>query len=276
MYHHVARSVPDRLLWHRDLDGLALFHTISRAFPEFVAVCVMPDHFHLILPHRDPDNRLHRVIAGYASRRTQRGGPRGPLWAARPAPTEIADEKHLRRTIRYVHMNPCRANLVTDPLAWPFSTHRDYVGFAARPVLLVADEPATFHRFVSADSTSDVAGTPMPTAPYESVPIEKLAETVASVWRLPVDTLERRHPARRTLVHAAVFLDVDATEVCDQLRITAAGRRFLAAGAVERGARVPDPVVYASVRAAGDPRFSAPTADDHRRERRWWRYAHRR
>lgn len=34
-----------------------------------------------------------------------------------------------------MHPNPCRARLVADPLAWPFSTHRDAVGLAVDPVV---------------------------------------------------------------------------------------------------------------------------------------------
>jgi hypothetical protein len=104
MFHHVARSVPGRLLWSRDLDGLALFNGIARAFPELLAVCLMPDHVHLLLPHADPDNRLHRVFAGYAHGLCVRRGLRGPLFAPRPPPQTIPDEKHLRRLVRYIHL----------------------------------------------------------------------------------------------------------------------------------------------------------------------------
>ncbi len=80
MFHHVARSVRARLLWYRDVDAQVLFDGIVRTFPELVALCVMPDHVHLLLPHGDPDNRLYRALAGYT-----RAAPSGTCTSTRAA-----------------------------------------------------------------------------------------------------------------------------------------------------------------------------------------------
>lgn len=276
MFHHVAHALPARLLWCRDLDGLALFEGLAGAFPELIAVCLMPDHVHLILPHADPDNRLHRVYAGYAHGLCVRRGIRGPLFAPRPAPVSIPNELHLRRTVRYVHLNPCRDHLVRDPLAWPFSTHRDMCGFSARPAVATVGDPAAFHRYVSADDTVNTAGSALPLAPFEAVTVERLASAVASVFRAPEEALFSRTPARRAFVRAAATLELSASDVAAFSGLTVDHRTRLAASAPARGSRLGDPVLSACVRAAADPRFTAPTLDDHRRERTWGRYAGRR
>lgn len=276
MFHHVARSVRDRLLWYRDVDGVALFDGIVRTFPELVALCVMPDHVHLILPHPDPDNRLYRALAGHARRTSARCGLPGPLWEPHPAPVHLPDDKHARRTIRYVHLNPCRANLVTDPLAWPFSTHRDAVGFAARPVVPRVDGPGAFHRYVSGDPAVDTAGTPLPAAPFEEVSAEQVASAVAGVFRTTEDALTLRGPARSAFVRAAVHFSVPLAEITRFTGLSDVQRWRLAAQAPTRGSRVDDPILQACLRATGDPRFAALGVDDHRRDRRWARYAHRR
>ncbi len=275
MFHLVARALPHRMLWWRDTDGLALFLGVHRAFPELVALCVMPDHVHLILPHADPQNRMHRALAGYARGLCARRGIRGPLWETRPPAQPISGPKHVRRTIRYVHLNPCRAELVVDPLAWPFSTHRDACGLVAPPVIAVVPDPASFHRFVSADPAVDVSGTPFPVAPYERVPIDAVAAAAAAIWRQPLDVIFERSAARRAFVRVAVHLGHSPAEIAAATGLSGTGRRRIAK-TTPPGRRVYDPVLRAILATIGDRRFAPLDEGDHRRERAWQRYAHRR
>jgi hypothetical protein len=276
MFHHVARAVPGRLLWYRDVDGLVLFDGLCRTFPELTALCLMPDHFHLLLPHADPDNRLYRALVGYACYTSARLGVPGPLWVTHPAAVALPDATHVRRTLRYVHLNPCRARLVADPLAWPFSTHRDAVGFAAQPVIAAVNDPEAFHRHVSGDPSVDTAGTPLPAAPFEAVSADQVASAVASVFRVTEEAVGMRHPARRAFVRAATFFGLPSADIARFAGITEGQRWRIARQAPTRGGRVDDPVLQACIRASGDPRFTALSVDDHRRDRRWYKYATRR
>lgn len=274
MFHLVARSLPHRLLWCHDADGLALFNGLHRAFPDLIALCVMPDHVHLLLPHADPDNRMHRAMAGYARGLCARRGIRGPLWDARPPAVRIPGQKHLRRTIRYIHLNPCRAGLVADPLAWPFSTHRDACGLVARPIVKLVADPVGFHQYVSGDPAADVAGTPFPIAPYERAPIDAVAAAAGAVWRQPLDAIFERTPARRAFVRVAVHLGHSPAEITSASGLSGTGRRRIAKAAPE--GRVHDPVLRAILATIGDGRFHPFDDRDHRRERAWQRYARRR
>lgn len=275
MVHHIARAAPGRLLFTRDIDALLLWDDLASAFPEQEAACLMPDHLHLLLPHDDPGDRLRRVMAAHACRIRFSTGRRGPLWSPRAPAEFVPDAKHARRLVRYVHLNPCRAGLVADPLGWAFSTHRDRTGFAARPVVQIADDPSAFHRFVSADGTVDPAGTPLPPVPWETIPLERVAEAVSAVWRVPIGALDRRHPARRMLARAAIHLGAAPSEIrawcgLGRTQLWEATRDVPA-----RGEHIADPVLRACIRAANDRRFAALTADDHRRERAWRAYATR-
>jgi hypothetical protein len=111
-----------------------------------------------------------------------------------PEPTLIADAKHLLRTIRYVHLNACREQLVGDPLLWPWSTHRGVVGAEQDPWLdarrlagFVASNYAEsafvawFHRYVSSDPSCAPGGTPLPVAaPKREWPAVALADVVSA------------------------------------------------------------------------------------------------
>jgi hypothetical protein len=123
--------------------------------------------------------------------------------APSPPAERVEGATKIRRSVRYVHLNPCRARLVTDPLAWPFSTHLDAVGLTPCPVRDRVGDPAAFHRYVSADPTVDVQGTPLPVASSRSLGVEDVLAAVCHAYRVPPDRLLRRGPARRALVQNA-------------------------------------------------------------------------
>lgn len=75
--------------------------------------------------------------------------------------------------MRYVHLNPCRAGLASDPLSWPWSTHRGLIGAELDPWVTTEalagalGRPARglgewLHGYISGDSTVAVEGTELP------------------------------------------------------------------------------------------------------------------
>lgn len=272
MFHLVARARPGNLLFRRWVEGRALWASLARAFPEQEASCLMPDHVHLVLPHADPGARLARVMSGYARWRNRHRRARGPVWATHPAPEAISDRDHLRRTVRYVHLNPCRARLVTDPLAWPFSTHRDRVGFAAPPVVAAVPDPPRFHQWVSADPTVALVGTALPTTRYEPATWAEVLEATAAVYRCPTHEVYARGPARVVAMQAAWVHGLRArAELAGLAGVDTVTVWRAVRGVPERGARV-DGVLGAVVRAVGDPRFFDLHAADLATTAAWARY----
>src|SRR5687768_1602410 len=149
MLHYVGRSVPGTLLIHHWREGLALFDLLLERAPGADLV-VMPDHFHLLA---ERPVVIAAAMSAFARWRNHARGTRGPVWEPAPEPTEPGDAKKQSRTRRYVYLNPCRAQLVTDPLAWPLSTYRDAVGLTVRPVRERVSDPARLHAYVAQDDT---------------------------------------------------------------------------------------------------------------------------
>lgn len=118
MFHHVARARSGEWLFRTELEGRGLWRRVA-ALDGLVAACRMPDHLHVVLRHGHPSRCLLQVESACTRARNAARGGRGPLWAPAPPPQPLPDELHLRRTVRYVHLDPCRARLVSDPLAWP-------------------------------------------------------------------------------------------------------------------------------------------------------------
>jgi hypothetical protein len=163
---HVRRGGPG--FWDLEL-GNRLWGCLRRAFPDALAVTVMPDHVHVILFVSDVQaahRRFRFALGGFA-------WGRGPIWEPIPPPKILPDVGKLRSDLRYVALNPCRRHYVADPLEWPWSTHRDLMGCAVDPWIqperlapLVRQRVVGFreswHGYVSRDRDVRPEGTPAP------------------------------------------------------------------------------------------------------------------
>jgi hypothetical protein len=182
-----------------------LWTHLRRAFEDAIAVVLMPDHLHLVTDHPDAA-AARRRLAQTLRHFTRRFAPTNRLWQA-PEAGIVRTVAALRRTVRYVALNPCRAGLASDPLEWPWSTHRDVVGAIADP-WVTADRLATMlqrprrgfeeeqHAYTSADPDVAVTGTPLPSpATHATAPRNSLAMVVqaaaAATRGMPSDVQHR-------------------------------------------------------------------------------------
>lgn len=243
-HHLVARARPHRLLFADPTEGARLWQAIAAAVPEPEALTLMPNHVHLVHA-RDVRRPLAHALCHYVRWRNHRRGEAGPLLQPLPPAEPLVDAQKLRRTVRYVHLNPCRARLVADPLAWPWSTHRDRVGLALDPVVERAAQPHRFHRYVSGDPTVDPEGTELPLGHGPPPTPQHVRAVVASLARVPSDALGRRGRWRTVWLGAALAL-------CD-----ASSATVRAAVGVGRGAVVPTLRHETNLvrRVLHDPRF---------------------
>jgi len=203
MLHHVVHTRRRLLLFQTWEEGTHLWHTLVGALPGLQALCLMPDHVHLLHP-QDVRRALGHAMSGYTRWRNARRGRQGPLLRASPTVEEVAGASKRRRSLRYVHLNPCRAGMVDDPVAWPLSTHLDALGLtlpAARPAV---PDRHRFHGYVSGDPHVNVGGTAVPAPGLAPYPVERVLDAVSVATRTPIPAvLHRRGPARALFLHAA-------------------------------------------------------------------------
>lgn len=174
-YHLVARAnLFQTPLVHRN-SCADLWKRLRNRFPNIAACILMPNHLHLLVFTRDPAHARLRLSVDLRAW-TQKFYPHTQLWSPLPKAIAIPDLHHLKRQIRYVHLNPCRAGLVKDPLQWEWSTHRDVTGCVINPwpnnnaLVKVFGVSANrlgevMHRYVSQDPSVAVGGTPMARVP---------------------------------------------------------------------------------------------------------------
>lgn len=157
-----ARPLATRIacadLWSRLVDHF-----------DVIACALMPDHVHLFA-RVAPDGALRtfaQILSAFRVRAVQDAAYECARfeWEPLPVPGEVRrDPRHVARTIRYVHLNPCRDALCDDPLEWEWSTHRDWVGAVVRPCVdlprwgcLLRRPPATrgywLHEYVCSDDS---------------------------------------------------------------------------------------------------------------------------
>ena len=106
----------------RRCELLLAEHAIREEF-DVPAYCLMPDHVHVVATGRTADSDLRRFITkwkqatGYAW--SQLG--RGRLWQPSYWDRLARFDEPLEAMTRYVVENPVRANLATNPSAYPLA-----------------------------------------------------------------------------------------------------------------------------------------------------------
>lgn len=273
MFHHVAHARDGQLLFRTWEEGLQLWRCVVSRIVGLQALTLMPDHLHL-LARQTQRRRLGRGLQAYAQWRNHRRGERGVAFVRQPQPEELVDAQKRQRAVRYVHLNPCRAGLVADPLAWPLSTHRDAVGLVRAPVVRVRPDPWRFHAYVSGDPTVSLEGTELPAGGGEVLGgadgVQQVLAACSAWCRVPLAELRRRGPARSVAIRAAAALsDLPVSELAEELGVGKSTIYDLRGGVVDADLRGVEALV-------GDPRFSGMAAGDLRRLGSWRRYRWRR
>ncbi|TVQ93487.1 MAG: hypothetical protein EA397_04335 [Deltaproteobacteria bacterium] len=221
MRHFAAHTVERRPLFSTWEEGLHLWRCLATAIPGAI-LCIMPDHLHVMGPERIAP-KIHGAMSSHTRWMNHRLGVQGPLWRPLSDTGEVIGKKKIDRNIRYIHLNPCRAGLIEDPLSWPLSTHRDLVGLTLQPAAAPHRDPVGLHRYVSADPTVNVEGTPLPYGSTQPPTLDSVVAAVSALTRCTSEELRRRSPQRTLLIRAARSLtDLTQARIAEQLGVSVA------------------------------------------------------
>jgi len=138
LLHLVARTAAHARPFQHRAACAELWRRLARSF-DLVACVLMPDHVHVLaqIEHDIALRSFARVLSAFQLRMQESGRSEFYFeWESLPQPEKVQhDKRHIARTVRYIHLNPARDALCDDPLEWEWSTHRDWVGAVARPVV---------------------------------------------------------------------------------------------------------------------------------------------
>lgn len=105
------------------------------------AYCWMKNHVHMALQVQDiPLSKLMQNISQrYTHWSNKRYDRVGHVFQGRYKAVLVDSDAYLLELIRYIHLNPVRADIVTDPLDYPLSSHVAYAGKTKPPDWLHID-----------------------------------------------------------------------------------------------------------------------------------------
>ena len=102
------------------------------------AYCLMPNHYHLVLKQKQLGSIgsfLRTTFNTYTQAVNMRLGISGTLFQGQAKGKEITTDAYCLRVIRYVHLNPVAAKLVTSVEDWPFSNYLEWVDKRRSPLV---------------------------------------------------------------------------------------------------------------------------------------------
>lgn len=102
----------------------------ENSYVKFLAYCLMPDHYHLLVKVLKDDifskfiGDVENSFSRYLNLKQKR---KGPLWQSRFKAVRIKSNEQLLHVSRYIHLNPTTSSLVKRPEDWHFSSYKEYI-----------------------------------------------------------------------------------------------------------------------------------------------------
>jgi REP element-mobilizing transposase RayT len=149
LYHVITRGNNRRQIFNSpaDYEKFRLLLAVQKTkLPFFLyAYCLMTNHVHLLLERQASavGRIMHRVLTGYAQYYNRRYRRVGHLLQGRHKAILCQSERYLSELVRYIHLNPVRAGMVTVPEDYEYSSHRAYLGM--EPAGIVDVDPVLRH-----------------------------------------------------------------------------------------------------------------------------------
>ncbi len=153
----MLRGNGGQIIFTDDADRVRMCLMLQKASEEYLfkihAFCFMSNHIHLVLePTTIPLSQgVHAFAGRYAQYFNRRHNRKGHLFQDRYRSIITEDGTYLMRLTRYIHLNPVRASIISDPLDYPWSSYRVYMG---QTEITWISQQRVLKRFVASGLTS--------------------------------------------------------------------------------------------------------------------------
>ena len=120
LHHIIARGIERKKIFQDDQDRQAFVDRLGLVLAETSTACfawaLIPNHFHLLLRTGDVPvaTVMRRLLTGHAICYNRRHHRSGHLFQNRYKSIQCQEDAYLLELVRYIHLNPLRARLVTD------------------------------------------------------------------------------------------------------------------------------------------------------------------
>jgi REP element-mobilizing transposase RayT len=120
LHHIMARGIEGRLIFQNEYDRKDFIDRLAHLLEETETKCfawaLIPNHFHLLFKTGTVPvaKVMLRLLTGYAVSYNLRHKRQGHLFQNRYKSILCQEDPYLLELVRYIHLNPIRANLVPD------------------------------------------------------------------------------------------------------------------------------------------------------------------
>ena len=120
LHHIICRGIEGRTIFQNSADRNDFIERLAHIIKETETTCfawaLIPNHFHLLLKTAQvPVSKVMlRLLTGYAISFNLRHRRHGHLFQNRYKSILCQEDTYLLELVRYIHLNPVRANLVAD------------------------------------------------------------------------------------------------------------------------------------------------------------------
>lgn len=99
------------------------------------AYALMPNHFHMLMTalHGGLSKAMHWLNGTYSQYFNRRHTREGHLFQGRFKSVLVQDNRYFLSVSRYIHLNPVKAQIVTEPWDYTWSSCADFVGLRTPP-----------------------------------------------------------------------------------------------------------------------------------------------
>jgi putative transposase len=137
LHHIMGRGIEQRCIFLDDADRDDFLNRLASVAEngalDVYAWALMPNHFHLLCKtkHQPLSLSMHRLLTGYVVNFNKRRRRHGHLFQNRFKSIVCQEDRYLKELVRYIHLNPLRSGLVSDPdrlAAFPYGGHSAVIG----------------------------------------------------------------------------------------------------------------------------------------------------
>lgn len=134
-FYHIMTRGNERAEIFKSAQDYQLFlmiftEVIDRYNWQCFSYCLMPNHYHLLIKTREPNLSLGmRQLNGKYTQEFNISHKRvGHLFQGRFKSILVEEEKYKNQLIRYINLNPIRAEIVDNLGKWQWSSHLEIIG----------------------------------------------------------------------------------------------------------------------------------------------------
>ena len=134
LYHVMSRGSNKKQIFFNTSDYLMFLNLYKKTIENYnwisYAYCLMPNHYHLILKTIDSNLSagMCNLNSNFAQKSNKKNKRVGHVFQGRYKSILVEEKKYLGELLRYITLNPVRANLVKSVEDWRWSSHGEIVG----------------------------------------------------------------------------------------------------------------------------------------------------